>query len=120
MPGFTANAGGRPRSVTDALKEQFRNRVPELMDRLFLLTGRNNPPMVQIAAIRELLDRLLGKPQVTVEATTARLDIGSMYLAAMKRANAEMQPVNSHIVPGGDAVEEKANEIDAGKKIQIQ
>ena len=108
LPGFTANAGGRPRSVTDALKEKYRNRLPELMDRLFFLTGPNNPPMVQIAAIRELLDRLLGKPQVTIEANTARLDISSMYLAALKRANAEMQSVNSHIA-SEQVVEGKAN-----------
>jgi hypothetical protein len=41
-----------------------------------------------------------------------------MYLAAMKRANAEMQPVNSHIVPSEQVVEGKANGIDVGKKIQ--
>jgi len=64
--------------------------------------------MVQIAAIRELLDRLLGKPQVTIEANTARLDISSMYLAALKRANAEMQSVNSHIA-SEQVVEGKAN-----------
>jgi hypothetical protein len=119
MPGYTANPGGRPRSLTDTLKEKYRNRLPELMDRLFLLTGPNNPPMVQIAAIRELLDRLLGKPQVTIEATTARWDAGAMYLAALKRVNAEMQPANySRVLPGADVVEEKANEIDTGKKIQ--
>jgi hypothetical protein len=64
MPGFTANAGGRPRSLTDALKEKYRNRLPELMDGLFQLTTPNNPPMVQIAAIKELLDRIIGKSTI--------------------------------------------------------
>jgi hypothetical protein len=37
-----------------------------------------------------------------------------MYLAAMRRAS-ETQSANSHIIPSADVVEEKANEIDAGK-----
>jgi hypothetical protein len=90
------------------------HRLPELMDGLFLLTRPNNPPMVQIAATKELLDRLLGKPQVTIDAVTTKVDVAALYLRAMQRANSEMQSAS------GDAVEEKANEIDAGKKIQIQ
>jgi hypothetical protein len=47
------------------------------MDGLFLLTGPNNPPMVQIAAIRELLDRLIGKSPISIDAvhTSCRSDI---------------------------------------------
>ena len=59
-------------------------------------------------------NRLLGKPQVTIEATTTKVDVAALYLRAMQAVNAEMQPAS------GDAVEEKANEIDAGKNIQIQ
>jgi hypothetical protein len=62
------------------------HRLPELMDGLFLLTGPNNPPMVQIAAIRELLDRLLGKPQVTVEAHHTSVSVAELYKNAMIRA----------------------------------
>ena len=43
--------------------------------------------MVRLAAIREILDRLLGKPAVFVDATHTKVDIGQLYLAALKRAN---------------------------------
>ena len=111
LPGFTANKGGRPRALADALKEKYRDRLPELMDRLFLLAGPNNPPPVQIAAIRELLDRLLGKPQVTIEATNKPdwTSFGAMYVRAMQKAGL----ANAHVVPSEQAGERKANEIDA-------
>jgi hypothetical protein len=91
LPGFTANAGGRPRALADALKEKYRNRLPELMDRLFQLTTPNNPPMVQIAAIRALLDRIMGKSTISIDAVHTNLDIGQtvreMYKNAMIRAS---------------------------------
>ena len=114
MPGFTANAGGRPRSVIEELKSKYLRRLPELFENLFRLAAPNNPPMVQIAATKEILDRLIGKPQVTIDAVTTKVDVAALYLRAMQRANSEMQSAS------GDAVEEKANEIDAGKNIQIQ
>jgi hypothetical protein len=88
MPGFTANAGGRPRSVIEELKSKYLNRLPELFENLFRLAAPNNPPMVQIAATKELLDRLIGKPQVTIEAVTTKVDVAALYLRAMQRANA--------------------------------
>jgi hypothetical protein len=91
-----------------------------LLENLFILAAPDKPYMVQIAATKEILDRLVGKPQVTIEATTTRVDVAAMYLAAMRKANAEIVPSSAHIVPSGDVVEEKANEVDAGKKIQIQ
>ena len=125
MPGFTANAGGRPRSVIEELKSKYLNRLPELFENLFRLAAPNNPPMVQIAATKELLDRLIGKPQVTIDAVTTRVDVAQLYLSAMKRANAglseaqvidaaseaEIQTANSHVVPSGDVLDEKANDI---------
>jgi hypothetical protein len=111
LPGARLNPGGRPRTAIEQLREKYMHRLPELMDGLFQLTTPNNPPMVQIAAIRELLDRLLGKPQVMIEATTTRVDVGALYLAAMKRANAEINSAHAHVVPSADAVEEKAKEI---------
>jgi len=89
MPGFTANAGGRPRSVIEELKSKYLNRLPELFENLFRLAAPNNSPMVQIAATKELLDRLIGKPQVTIEAVTTKVDVAALYLRAMQKANAE-------------------------------
>ena len=33
------------------------------------------------------MDRLLGKPPVAIAATHTKLDVGQLYLAALKRAN---------------------------------
>jgi len=123
MPGFTANAGGRPRSVIEELKSKYLRRLPELFENLFRLAAPNNPPMVQIAATKEILDRLIGKPQVTIDAVTTKVDVAGLYLAAMKRINSETQsadatakvvettPPNFHVLPNQDVVEIKASNI---------
>jgi len=123
MPGFTANAGGRPRSVIEELKSKYLRRLPELFENLFRLAAPNNPPMVQIAATKEILDRLIGKPQVTIDAVTTKVDVAGLYLAAMKRINSETQsadatakvvettPPNSRVLPNQDVVEIKASNI---------
>ena len=41
----------------------------------------------RLAAIKEILDRLLGKPAVFVDATHTKVDLGVLYLQALKRAN---------------------------------
>jgi hypothetical protein len=69
------------------------HRLPELMDGLFQLTTPNNPPMVQIAATRELLDRLIGKSTVSIEAVTTREEVGLLYLQALQRARIPSGPV---------------------------
>jgi len=42
---------------------------------------------IRLQALREILDRLLGKPPVAIDATHTKLDVGQLYLAALKRAN---------------------------------
>jgi hypothetical protein len=42
-----------------------------------------------------LLDRLIGKPQISIDAVTAKVDVGAMYLAALKRANGAIDGGNS-------------------------
>jgi hypothetical protein len=37
----------------------------------------------RLAAIKETLDRLLGKPAVFVDATHTRVDVGQLYLAVI-------------------------------------
>jgi hypothetical protein len=88
-------AGGRPRSLTDALKEKYRNRLPELFENLFRLAAPNNPPMVQIAATRELLDRLIGKSTISIDAVTTKFDFGAAYLESLKRVNGVIDGDNS-------------------------
>ena len=43
------------------------------------------------------MDRLLGKPPVAIDATHTKLDVGQLYLAALKRANG--------VVDGGNSID---------------
>ena len=77
LPGQASlNAGGRPRTDIAELRQKYRNRLPELLERLFDLTESDNPH-VCIAATKELLDRLLGKPAVFVDTTHTKFDLGA-------------------------------------------
>ena len=80
------NPLGRPANAIASLRERYLPRVDELMEGLFELAHSPNE-MVRLAAIREILDRLLGKPPVAIDTTVAKVDIGEMYLQALRRAN---------------------------------
>ena len=56
------------------------------MDGLIELSKSRNEA-TRLAAIKEILDRLLGKPAVFVDATHTKVDLGVLYLQALKRAN---------------------------------
>jgi len=92
MTGSVLNPGGRPRNAIEQLREKYMHRLPELLEGLFELT-KSDSPHVRIAATRELLDRLIGKPQISIDAVTAKVDVGAMYLAALKRANGAIDGV---------------------------
>jgi hypothetical protein len=70
------------------------HRLPELFDGLFQLTNSENET-IRLQAIREILDRLLGKPAVFVDATHTKVDIASLYLQALQRANGVIDGGNS-------------------------
>ena len=82
------------RTPIEELWARYLPRLDEFMDGLAELTHSQNE-MMRLAAIRELLDRLLGKPAVFVDATHTRVDIGQLYLAALKRANGVIDGGNS-------------------------
>ena len=95
LPGRAAlNPGGRPRSAIEELRASLLPRLPEFMDVLIELTKSSNEA-TRLAAIKEILDRLLGKPAVFVDATHTKVDIGQLYLAALKRANGVVDGGNS-------------------------
>jgi hypothetical protein len=90
MPGqANLNPNGRPRGMAsiEQIREKYGHRVPELIENLFELT-RTGSEATKLAANRELLDRIVGRPQQVIEAHTTRLDVGAMYLQALQRANA--------------------------------
>jgi hypothetical protein len=61
-------------------------QLPLFLERLAELTQSSNET-IRLQALREILDRLLGKPPVAIDATHTKLDVGQLYLAALKRAN---------------------------------
>jgi hypothetical protein len=86
LPGSQLNAGGRPRGAIEEFRARFNPRMPEIAEVLLELMRSPNEA-TRLSAVREILDRLLGKPAVFVDATNTRVDIGQLYLAALKRAN---------------------------------
>src|SRR6516225_6160578 len=80
------NPAGRPRISIGQLRETYAHKLPILFDRLFWIATHATSERVQIAAISELLDRLLGKPQVTIEATHTSVSVAELYKAAMLKA----------------------------------
>jgi hypothetical protein len=87
LPGQPAmNPGGRPRTAIEELRARLLPRLPEFMDGLIELSKSPNES-TRLAAIREILDRLLGKPAVFVHATHTNINIGELYLRALQRAN---------------------------------
>ena len=89
LPGARLNPGGRPVSGVTEIRARFSQRLPEIFGRLMEMAMDNSqPPLAQLAAIRLVLDYLLGRPQVTVEATSVNVNIAELYRAAMIRANA--------------------------------
>jgi hypothetical protein len=109
LPGANPTGGNTKLDIV-ALRERYRGKLPQLMENLFVLAAPDKPYMVQIAATKEILDRLIGKPQVTIDAVTTKVDVAALYLRAMQRANAglseaqvieaaNMQPATSPILP---------------------
>jgi hypothetical protein len=58
------------------------------MEGLFELATHSPNEMVRLAAIREILDRLLGKPPVAIDTTVAKVDVtvAELYHSALRRA----------------------------------
>jgi hypothetical protein len=120
LPGARLNPGGLPRTQIVELREKYGRRLPELFEGLFAL-ARSPNETVRLQAIRELLDRLIGRPTQTIESQDARIDVAGLYLAALVRANQPKTAANpvegtSQQRANGAAanvVEVKATEVQA-------
>jgi hypothetical protein len=86
LPGTALNPGGRPRGAIEEFRARFNPRMSEIADVLLELMRSPNES-TRLSAVREILDRLLGKPAVFVDATHTKVDIASLYLQALKRVN---------------------------------
>jgi hypothetical protein len=86
LPGQTGNPGGRTSALAE-VRALLKPHVPLYVQRLNELV-RHPDPDVALPALREALDRLLGKPVASIEQDVRTLDMGQLYLAAVKAANA--------------------------------
>ena len=105
LPGSQLNVAGRPVGSISEFRRRFEPHMPEVAETLLALLRSPNEN-TRLNACREICDRVLGRAAIAIDATHTRLDVAQLYLRAMQRAN-------SHIA-SEQAVEGKANEIDAG------
>jgi hypothetical protein len=104
MKGYTANPGGRPTSTLNQVREALLPDLPLFLERLAELTQSSNET-IRLQALREILDRLLGKPPVAIDSTVVKADVGAMYLAALKRAHSHGAHDNSNAGAASDQTE---------------
>jgi hypothetical protein len=85
LPGYSGNPGGRTSALAEvrALLTPHVNLYVERLNELV----RHPDPAVALPALREALDRLLGKPVASIEQDVRTLDMGQLYLAAVQMAN---------------------------------
>ena len=105
LPGHSGNPSGRPVGSISEFRRRFEPHMAEVAETLLALLRSPNEN-TRLNACREICDRVLGRAAIAIDATHTRLDVAQLYLRAMQRAN-------SHIA-SEQAVEGKANEIDAG------
>ena len=85
LPGVSGNPGGRTSALTE-VRALLKPHVGLYVQRLNELV-RDPDPSVALPALREALDRLLGKPVQAVESDVRTLDLGALYLQAVKAVN---------------------------------
>ena len=88
LPGHTANRGGRPAHSIASIRERYLPRLDELMEELVELATNSKSEMVRLAAIKEFLDRMLGRSPVAIDTTVAKVDVtvAELYHSALRRA----------------------------------
>jgi hypothetical protein len=70
--------------------------LPKFLARLAELTQSSNES-VRLAAIKECLDRLIGRSPIFVDSVTTKVDIASLYLQALQRSSAKTVDGSTHI-----------------------
>jgi hypothetical protein len=99
LPGRSLNPGGRPTGEIALAREKYGGKYSlKYFKRLDELTLSKNES-ISLQAIREILDRLIGKPVAVVESTHTRYDMGAMYLEALRKANEPQTIEGSHALP---------------------
>jgi hypothetical protein len=110
LPGFTGNAGGRPKGAGE-IRELARQYVPAALTKIGELVGSADP-RVALAAAQEVLNRVYGKPLQSVESEVRTLDMGMLYLAAVQAANAKPSAAIDITPPAGEPAANETNHAD--------
>jgi hypothetical protein len=105
-PGSHLNDRGHPKNVIAELRGLLTPHLPEFVDTLLQLL-RSPDEKTKLAALEIAFDRTAGKPQVLVDQTTTKLDLGALYLEAVKAAN---QPID--ITPADGQADQTETTLD--------
>jgi hypothetical protein len=91
------NAGGRPVGRVQQVRELLSPHTAEFVDELLRLL-RSDDQRVRMAAVREGLDRLLGRAALCFDdgeaEARAREKIGAFYVQALELANRPSDPID--------------------------
>jgi hypothetical protein len=75
-------------------RRRFEPHMGEVAETLLALMRSPNES-TRLSACREICDRVLGRAAIAIDATHTKVDIGQLYLAALKRANGVIDGGNS-------------------------
>jgi hypothetical protein len=99
LPGTAPpNPGGRPRGVIEDVRERLGPYTQEFEVALVELV-RSQDETVRLAAIKEAFDRLMGKAPLAIDSTVAKIDMGALYLAAVKSGNTPASDAAIDVTP---------------------
>ena len=102
LPGTAAvNPGGRPAGRIEEMRQLLAEHQDEIVATLLSLL-RSKDEDVQLAAAKEMLDRLLGKAPIAVDSTSTKFDYQAMFLKALQLANSEPNPREIEGVTGAN------------------
>ena len=94
LPGSSGNPAGRPVGSISDFRRRFEPHIGQVAETLLALMRSPNES-TRLSACREILDRVLGRAAIAIDATHTKLDIGQLYLDALKRANGVVDGGNS-------------------------
>ena len=86
LPGHSGNPSGRPVGSISDFRRRFEPHMGEVAETLLALLRSPNES-TRLSACREICDRVLGRAAIAIDATHTKVDIGQLYLSALRRAN---------------------------------
>ena len=94
LPGSQLNVAGRPVGSISEFRRRFEPHMGEVAETLLALMRSPNEN-TRLSACREICDRVLGRSAIAIDATHTRVDVGQLYLSALRRANGVVDSGNT-------------------------